>query len=111
MHLHNAKQKKGHAMKSLMNLTTKAITGITLALGLAIASLQPAFAIENKSECDAAVANANKALLKANVSNDKVTEIFALIDAAIAACAKEAFAEAQAKLDAATAEIKASAKQ
>lgn len=98
-------------MNSLMKQLKKTPTRIAMISGLALFSLQPAFAIDNKSECDAAVANANKALLKANVSNDKVTEIFGLIDEAIAACAKEAFADAQAKLDAATAEIKASAKQ
>lgn len=92
-------------MKRLVEKMNPTVFSLIAAAMIAVGSAGPAFAISNKADCDAAVEKANKALLQANVGNDKLTEIFNLIENAKAACANDAFAEAETRLASANQQI------
>jgi len=105
------KQNEGAIMQRLRNKMNSSLLIAILAVAIGAVSVVPAFAITNKADCDAAVAKANQDLLKANVSSDKLAEIFNLIEAARASCGTEAFADAAASLATANQQISSAAAQ
>ena len=62
------------------------------------ATVAPAFAISSADECNAAVNEVTRELLKANVSSEALANIDAAISAASSACQSADFAGAQSQI-------------
>ncbi|MCB1385257.1 MAG: hypothetical protein KDJ80_04900 [Nitratireductor sp.] len=89
---------------------TSRFTAMVFSAGLTLAGFaMPALAFSDANECNAAVAEATTALLKANVSTDALREIDAIIIGAGEKCLSGDLSGAEADIASAKAKIKAAA--